>query len=369
MKPNSISIYIEPQSHHFLGDRLFALESAKFCGDNILAPFIHLRNFFVERGVPVHTSDRLPESRADLNIYVSLGMRKGYGALLNRPDVHLSAFFAIECPIAEPALYRALPELQRHYRRIFSWSDAEALSPLAGPGLELHRFFHPQSFDSVHEALWSRRGRRFLVMINSNKRAALAWRELYTERLRAIDYFGRSAEIDLYGKGWDRPAIHLSYAGVPRIAQRALNWAEARWASAFPDPLLSTARSVWKGVAESKSETLSRYKFALCFENTALRGYVTEKIFDCIFAGTVPIYMGAPDIAEHVPAEAFIDLRRFASYADLKKYLVSLDDAEWERMREAGRDFVASDAFHPFSSQAFLDIFRKIVAEDVGLSL
>ena len=40
-------------------------------------------------------------------------------------------------------------------------------------------------------------------------------------------------------------------------------------------------------------------------------GYISEKIFDCFFAGTVPLYLGAPDIEDYIPADTFIDLRQF----------------------------------------------------------
>ena len=56
-------------------------------------------------------------------------------------------------------------------------------------------------------------------------------------------------------------------------------------------------RASWRGPARSKSETLGRYTFALCFENMVLKGWITEKIFDCFYSGTVPIYLGAPDLS------------------------------------------------------------------------
>ncbi len=48
-----------------------------------------------------------------------------YRRLLQRPDVTLSAFFAMECPVVEPTMFEALPELQSMFRRTLSWSDTE----------------------------------------------------------------------------------------------------------------------------------------------------------------------------------------------------------------------------------------------------
>lgn len=50
----------------------------------------------------------------------------------------------------------------------------------------------------------------------------------------------------------------------------------------------------------------SQYKFVLNFENSSTDGYVTEKIFNVLAAGVVPVYHGAPDIAEYVNKDCFV---------------------------------------------------------------
>jgi len=55
---------------------------------------------------------------------------------------------------------------------------------------------------------------------------------------------------------------------------------------------------------DNKREYLKNYKFNLCPENTDSNGYVTEKIFDAIHSGCIPIYWGSqnnpePDILNH----------------------------------------------------------------------
>ena len=46
-----------------------------------------------------------------------------------------------------------------------------------------------------------------------------------------------------------------------------------------------------------KLSLLARYKFTLAFENSRAAGYVTEKLFQPLIAGSLPIYWGAPDVA------------------------------------------------------------------------
>ena len=56
-------------------------------------------------------------------------------------------------------------------------------------------------------------------------------------------------------------------------------------------------------------EVLNNYKFILCIENSYSIGYMTEKIFNCFFANTIPVYLGDPDVCNYINPESFIDLR------------------------------------------------------------
>ncbi|GAB2231567.1 hypothetical protein Drorol1_Dr00010575 [Drosera rotundifolia] len=51
----------------------------------------------------------------------------------------------------------------------------------------------------------------------------------------------------------------------------------------------------------NKVETLKRYKFSLAFENSNEEDYVTEKYFQSLVAGTVPVVVGAPNIQDFAP--------------------------------------------------------------------
>jgi hypothetical protein len=53
-------------------------------------------------------------------------------------------------------------------------------------------------------------------------------------------------------------------------------------------------------------------------------GYITEKIFDCLYAGTIPLYLGAPDILKYVPADVFVDCRKYSSWTDMWNDVVKL---------------------------------------------
>jgi hypothetical protein len=61
---------------------------------------------------------------------------------------------------------------------------------------------------------------------------------------------------------------------------------------------------------QSKFNILKDYRFSLCPENSYYPGYVTEKLFDAWFGGTLPIYYGA------AAADKTINRLAFLNYAD-----------------------------------------------------
>jgi hypothetical protein len=361
-----LAIYLDPPSHHYLGDRIFKADG--FNGDHANLPYTYLREFFQSKGIPVRTADLMPDHDDGVRkVYVSTGLRKNYRRLAERNDVVLSAFFALECPIVEPELYRGLNDAQRFFKRIYSWSDSAALERFTGTRLNLHPSRYPQAFDRVHEGVWDRGDRKFLVMINANKLPRMRWQELYTERLRAVEFFSRTEEIDLYGVGWDVPTYILGKTWKPGTLQRAERWLLHNWHRVKPDPLLQAARTVYRGLAFSKSDVLGGYTFSICFENMVLKGWVTEKLFDCFCAGTVPIYWGAPDIEDYVPSECFIDMRQFRDYGELRSFLKSLGESQVRRYRENARDYMGSALHRPFTKEAFADLFCGFIEDDLGL--
>ena len=57
--------------------------------------------------------------------------------------------------------------------------------------------------------------------------------------------------------------------------------------------LLHNCDDLWKVYSDDKMSFISEYKFSICPENSNCAGYVTEKVFQAIDAGCVPIYWGS----------------------------------------------------------------------------
>ena len=84
---------------------------------------------------------------------------------------------------------------------------------------------------------------------------------------------------------------------------------------------------------QSKMELIAKYQLTLSCENAIVQDYVTEKFYDPLIAGSVPVYLGAPNINDFAPGDrCFINASDFNSPASLAEYLlaVSKDEALYQ---------------------------------------
>ena len=110
--------------------------------------------------------------------------------------------------------------------------------------------------------------------------------------------------LDVYGKGWPE--------GISKEDSREGNW------------------------PGRKRELLENYQFNLCFENTAVPNYMTEKIWDSIGNYCLPIYYGKNTNAyELFPKNSFIDYSDFDSPQELFQFIANITNEEYvQRMNK-----------------------------------
>ena len=239
------------------------------------------------------------------------------------------------------------------------------MSKFMGERADVSPFYWPNSARETDAGLaWEKR--KMLVMIASNKgRYSTAknsrvleickwayWQilrymnplfrfdDLYQCRLDAIQYFSSCEDFDLLGRGWkdQKTLMKKEYQAVQQC---------------------------YGGAIDSKHDALTKYKFAICFENCVFPGYVTEKIFDCFLSGCIPVYMGAPDIADFIPVGSYIDFRDFNSYADLMMFLKTMDEDDVQNYLSAVESF-SSDKVH----EKYCDVFfAENIVKDIQASL
>lgn len=76
----------------------------------------------------------------------------------------------------------------------------------------------------------------------------------------------------------------------------------------------------------TKEAMLRYYKFTIAFENSNDPDYISEKLFQPLRYGSVPIYRGCPNLEDFAPPHSTIDANKFNSPKELADYLHYLDN-------------------------------------------
>lgn len=76
---------------------------------------------------------------------------------------------------------------------------------------------------------------------------------------------------------------------------------------------------------EKCTQLLRRYKFYLAFENSLCEDYVTEKYWDSMPLGAIPVVFGGKTFKDLAIARSYIDVSKFSDAESLVKYLEYLD--------------------------------------------
>ena len=80
------------------------------------------------------------------------------------------------------------------------------------------------------------------------------------------------------------------------------------------------------GPVVNKIEFLSSYKFSIAMENSDGDGYVSEKIYDSLISGTIPIYYGDFIVDEYINPKAFILIKDEKHINEKIKYIIEIDN-------------------------------------------
>lgn len=241
----------------------------------------------------------------------------------------------LESPFIATRFYVALSNFSSCYKHSFVFSG---MKQKLNKKTIYHQMFFPESFDVKSLETISFSKKKFLTMISGNKknsswkknliiRILYGWdiKEIYNLRQRVINFFASKGGFDLYGMGWDKGATNQNDD--------------------------ENIKKVYLGPVEDKRLTLKNYKFAFCFENSIFSGYVTEKIFDVMFAGVIPVYCGAPDIKSYVDAGCFVDIRDYKNFDDLYKFLISIDEIKYGEYISNIKNYLHSVKYIPFTQQ------------------
>ena len=336
-----ILCFIDPPAADYDDERFFDVKNSALNRDNAILPFYNLKVDLEKEGYKVTTFNRYPEYKEhELKgaLYISFS-RKRDPQMLADLGLRLFAFYLLEPPLTDQKMYDSLAGLTQKFENVFvhnTTGDNYNLKDVDTS--KLRKLYWPQPMAIAPASVWENTNRfNKIVIINGHhKPRSFAGRELYSQRIKwgvALDKF---MDVDLFGRGWmkkySRSNLWLVYI---------LNYLKIK--------------KIYKGPCQSKIETMSKYKFSLCFENLQMDGYITEKIFDCFFAGTVPIYWGCTDIEKWIPVGCYIDIRKFSTAKELSVFLKSLSDDEIKTYKKNGKEFLAS-----IQAVGYFDVFSTL---------
>lgn len=322
-------------SEPYSGDELFN-ENSPLNRDNCLVPAQLLKNELGKMGWECHTQDIYKDNKSTPTIVLFGDIPLlPVDMLLDNWKSRVQKWVILqECEVIMTHNW----EVNRHaqFDKIFTWHDDLV------DGRKYFKLNFTNLFPrNISNGLY--RKEKLLTLIAQNKKAKHPL-ELYSKRLEAIRWFEKyhPNEFDLYGIGWDE----YTFEGIrPVRALNKLRLFRKLFAGHFPS---------YKGRIERKKPVLEKYKFAICFENAKdIPGYITEKIFDCFFAGCIPIYWGANNVTDHIPKKCFIDKRDFDSYEKLYEFIKGMDDITYQRYINNVQEYLNSPMSYEFTAECF----------------
>jgi hypothetical protein len=310
--------------------------------DDYYYPYHLLRQEFLKQNISLNTYDYFNSHSHKCYNLIFFDIPLNINKLLNYHKGIDKFLVIFESEVVRPGNWDK--KYHRYFKKIFTWNDKWV------DGKKYIKYYWPNKIPKNLDFDVSKKNKLFTMIVTHKFKSHSL--ELYTERIKAIQWFEQNhpEDFDLYGMGWDK---HYFKGALSR-----LNRFEVL------TRLLRPKYPSYKGPVKSKRETLQEYKFAICYENARdIPGYITEKIFDCLFAGCVPVYWGAPNVTEHIPSDTFIDKRNFKSYKQLYNYLKNIPDKEYVDYLQAIKNLVRSDKIYPFSAEYFAERIVKEIIE------
>lgn len=249
-------------------------------------------------------------------------MWKSYNSpLLQNKDT--SFLFLYESPIGiqiPPSL-----ETEKHFKKIFTYDKSLATRPPFVFSLLQY------SFDDIDWRLFNAPKTILSVQIASN---FYNKKSIYEKRREIAHYFIENHPNDfvLYGREWNSFTPTLSEIGQENF------------------------KTSYKNTVSNKIQAASSAKFMFAFENAQHTGYISEKIFDAMKAGAIPIYLGAPNVTDYIPTTCFIDSRQFKTPEELYNYLKYMPEETYQDYRKNIKAFIQNFDKTPFYYKNVVDI-------------
>lgn len=260
----------------------------------------------------------MPQCELHLNAQKSLSPLPKLCLLLENPDIY-------------PA--NSKQSLLAQYSKIFTWRKDLTSKP------NIEKIFIPYYFPEDANNIVDKDIHISMIAANKSSNIVFDSHCLYRERVKVIRWFEKNSpsSFRLYGYGWNKRQAWPSKFGR-YLSSNILNNSNKVF---FPS---------WYGSIENKKNILARSTFSFTYENTnKYDNYLTEKMYDSLYCGSIPIYNGCPNINELIPETCFIDSRNFATVDNLCKYLIQCPASTINKYRNNIRTFLYKQVYANWS--------------------
>ena len=334
---------------------------------------IQLHQEATARNIEISTIDLIPSSAADVILFIDLPENRSVVERI-KSENHLARLVLLlyESPAVKPQAFN---------RRNHSLFDAViTYNPQLVDGRFYHHFLLPVGFppeDFPNPAFGER---RLCLMMNTNYYTS-PW-----DLSRPWHWFRRYYQP--IQNGWCLGFREMLKHHKGMLYHRRRTFARAA-EQTFPDSS-DVFGGNWQGLASGwfrkfvkeppyqnyrgsfaadKMTLLQNYRFAFCYENySSNEGYISEKIFDALYAGVVPVYLGDTRVQDYIPPSCFVDARAFKNDIEILHHLGSVPEDAWTKMREAGKAFVQSHEGSLFQPRYYANTLMDILTREAKLA-
>jgi hypothetical protein len=321
-------------------------------------PLQKWRREAAKNGIALDTWDAMPLEQADCIWFLDLpDTRKEYEVARAQAKKDTPFVLQImESPLARSHNFH--PKNQRLFDYLVTYQQ-----DLPAQG-NIFNYRLPNCFNRFHGHFKPFEDRKCAVMVNRNRMEGwLACRQSGLIGLPGIGQhftgwhmpfwsFFLPARGDLYH--WRRKFARLAERYAPEVLEihgKGWNGDSISW-----NPLVNKRKYLNRvsfGDCD-KLELISNYRFTIAVENFhGKMDYISEKIFEPMMSGSVPVYLGDENILKIIPKETFIDARKFNTQRELLFYLKNITKKDWEKMFNNGQEFIKSKKINEFTTEYF----------------
>lgn len=110
---------------------------------------------------------------------------------------------------------------------------------------------------------------------------------------------------------------------------------------------------------DAKVEAHADYKYSIVIENEKSDWWITEKLFDCLACGSVPIYWGCPDVGRFLNTDGMIIFNTISDLEYILNHVIS--DFDYNNRITAIQDNFIRTNLYRYPERSLLEALRGII--------